>query len=141
MRLRVYWFGVRLETFGKLLRDHGSCLDVFRMWEEAGSPELIAIFKGFVREVISFTIEVQFGTGTRRILFVVSILHEDWEGANLASINLMVIFLLGFLFFLELVQAANATAGRQQVILTLPMWKSISRLCQQSQVIPRIMLC
>ena len=78
--------GILSEAFCEPLRDRSSCTNVFRLGEESGCPDLVALLKQFIREV-SFRVGELLGCRLGLILLV-SIFYEGWEGAGPAGVHL-----------------------------------------------------
>ena len=80
MFFMVRGLGVLSETFHKPLGNHSSCMDVFRLGEESGCPDLVAFFERFIWEV-GFQVGSRLG-----FVFLISIFYEGWEGASSTGI-------------------------------------------------------
>jgi len=106
----IRWLGVLPEAFRQMLGDCGGRLDVFRLREESGSPDLVTFFQWFIRECFGIKIGrlQRFWGGF--ILLVIGILYEGREWSSSTGIYLPNIFLLLILFFLPLSLATSAAA-------------------------------
>jgi len=72
------------EAFREPLGDRSGCTNVFRLGEESGCPDLVALLKQFIREV-GFWVGKLLGCRLG-LVFLVGILYEGWEGAGLAGV-------------------------------------------------------
>jgi len=72
------------EAFREPLRDRSGCTNVFRLGEESGCPDSVALLKRFICEVgfrVGKLLRCRLG-----FVFLVGILYEGWEGASPAGV-------------------------------------------------------
>ena len=91
----VHGLGVLSETFRKPLGNRSSCVDVFRLGEKSGCPDLVAFFKQFIWEV-SFWVRRQLGISSA--LSSLSASSTKAGKGSLAGIYLFSVLPLGVLF-------------------------------------------
>jgi len=102
----VRGLGVLSETFHKPLGNRSSRVDVFRLGEESGCPDLVAFFERLVREV-GFQVGSRLG-----FVFLISIFYEGWEGAGLTGVYSFSVLPLCVPFHFSVGLAAD-TAARE----------------------------
>jgi len=71
--------GILSEAFREPLRDRSGCTNVFRLGEESGCPDPVALLKRLIREV-GFWVGKLLGCRLG-FVFLVGIFYEGWEGS------------------------------------------------------------